>query len=317
MTDEELTNIYNEAYKLEFEHNFPIVNHYYEQARDKTYATKLGFGIASLLYAFANTSKLDKKISDTFEHMYKLGASIAETIRVIPSLIDDFKNEEVKHDKNNVSIEWKRFLFIPYKIKKVTIESKLNIASAFENLTSLEEIATAFGKQRAIIELHEQLKIKYIEVGGLSEISEKELKENNLLPFEYATLTNLKTSLANNNLVEFFRILQSVFATMSYDMKITEGFFHSHIHMLLTILDFKIDSEVETNEGRIDSVIETENYIHILEFKQSNSDVAIEQILKKKYYQKYFTTKKKIILVGVAVDKDKRNIIDWKMETYN
>src|SRR3990167_8019980 len=102
---------------------------------------------------------------------------------------------------------------------------------------------------------------------------------------------------------------------MSYCMKITEGYFHSHIHFLLTLLDFNIESEVETNKGRIDSVIETANYLHIIEFKQNSSSIAIEQIIEKEYYQKYFTTKKKIILVGVAVDTEEMNIISWIMQS--
>jgi hypothetical protein len=92
------------------------------------------------------------------------------------------------------------------------------------------------------------------------------------------------SAIANNDLNKFFKAVQEVFATMSYDMKITEGYFQSHIHLLLVLLDIKILSELETNTGRIDSVVESENYLHIIEFKQNDSSIAIEQIKKKKYY---------------------------------
>ena len=79
---------------------------------------------------------------------------------------------------------------------------------------------------------------------------------------------------------------------------------------------FDINSVLETNKGRIDSVIETKNYIHIIEFKLNDSDIALEQVLEKEYYQKYLLKDKVLTLVGVAVDKKQRNIIDWKMKSH-
>lgn len=313
MSDKELISIYEKTYKEEFDRHFQIANTFYDQARDKKYAIGMGLGIIGFLFAFRNSSELEKEIMASYDHIDKLGGSIADTIRSIPDLIKQNKiREEEWHanHKNEVSIEFKKFLGIPYWIKQINIKGNMKIGSPFESLTSENEIAEELARQRAIIDLMVQLKVKHIEAGGFLEE-----KESNLLPIKFENLADLKSALSCNDLDKFFKLVQSVFASMSYNMKITEGYFHSHIHFLLTLLDFKIESEVETNQGRIDSVIETGNYIHIMEFKQNDSSIAIEQIKAKKYYQKYFSSSKKIILVGVAVDTTERNIIDWQMQT--
>lgn len=316
MTNQELINVFKTSYKNEFDKHFEMANTFYDKARDKKYAVEMGLSIMLFLFAFRNSSELEKEIMDMYVHVYKLGGSVADMIRSIPSIIDRHK-EKAKEwhetNKNNVSVEFKKFLgVIPYAIKKINVKSTMRMGSPFESLTTEREIAAEFGRQRAIIDLIDQLKVKYKIEGGNSYI-----EENNLLPIEFQSLAKLKVSLSKNDLDQFFKLIQGVFATMSYNMKITEGYFHSHIHFLLTLLDFNIESEIETNKGRIDSVIETENYLHIIEFKQNDSSIAIDQIKKKEYYQKYFNTSKKIILVGVAVDTEERNIISWTMQSYD
>lgn len=315
MSDQDLIKIYETTYKEEFDKHFQIANTFYDNARDKKYAIEMGLGIIGLLFAFRNSSELEKEIMTNYDHCYKLGVSVADTIRSIPNLIEQSKEKKDKwhnNHKNDVSIEFKKILGIPYGIKQINVKGNMRMGSPFESLVTEKEIAEELARQRAIIDLMAQLRVKYIESGGFSEV-----KESNLLPIKFENLASLKEALSTNDLDKFFKLIISVFASMSYDMKITEGYFHSHIHLLLTLLDFKINSEMETNIGRIDSVIETENYLHIMEFKQDDSSIAIEQIRQKKYYQKYLASKKKIILVGVAVDKNERNILDWQMQSYN
>ncbi|MBI3220891.1 MAG: PD-(D/E)XK nuclease domain-containing protein [Bacteroidetes bacterium] len=315
MNDQDLLDIYDASYKEEYDEYYKIAYNYYQNARDKKYAIETGLNIIGLLLSFSSTSDLDKEIIHYFNHSYKLGFSVVEIIHSIPNLISQ---NRIKDDewpisyKNDVSIQKKKLFGIPYGLKQVSIRGKIKIGSPFENLASEDEIARELGKQRALINLFEHLKDEYIKIDGPYE-SEK----TSLLPIKFENLSALKESLAINDLDTFFKIIQSVFANMSYDMKITEGYFHSHIHLLLTLLDFNISAEVQTNFGRIDSVVESDNYLHIFELKQNDSAIAINQIKEKKYYQKYLLSKKKIILVGVAIDINERNIIDWKMQTYN
>lgn len=126
----------------------------------------------------------------------------------------------------------------------------------------------------------------------------------------------IKQMLIEGKVDDFFKEVKSIFASMSYNMKVTEGYFHSNIHMLLKTLGINIVSEDETNIGRIDSVIEFDDVIYIIEFKTSSPDIAIEQIKDKKYYEKYLTKGKKIVLVGVACNTSEKNISNWKYEEY-
>lgn len=134
---------------------------------------------------------------------------------------------------------------------------------------------------------------------------------------KYNQNDKLKQYLTNNNFDDFFNDIKSIFASLSYQMKITEAYFHSNIHVLLKTIGFDIISEDETNLGRIDSVIELDNKILIFEFKTSSAVIAIEQIKEKKYYEKYLVKRKEIIFVGVACSLSERNISKWKIEKYN
>ena len=317
MKDEELIKLFDKSYKEQYDDLFQSLDKIYINAVDKQYATKFQLGIINLFGGLMVNSELDKKIIDLFDHTLKLGGNIIDVINAIPETVN-FHNQEkelkTKDNKNEVTIVWKKLFGIPYKIERINAVIQATISSNFKHLTKKSEIAEHLGKQRAIVDLREKIKVKFIENGGLIEIEEKNGEE--ILPVKFQTLSNLKECITKNDLFEFFKILQGVFASLPYDMKITEGYFHSHIHFLLTLLDFEIHSEVETNKGRIDSVIETKNYIHIIEFKQNDSEIALEQILEKEYYQKYFSKNKILILVGVAVDKNQRNIIDWKMKSH-
>jgi PD-(D/E)XK nuclease superfamily len=73
-----------------------------------------------------------------------------------------------------------------------------------------------------------------------------------------------------------------------------------------------IKAEVTTNKGRIDTVIEIEDRIYIIEFKLNGSkEEALQQIKDKKYAQKYQNAGKEIVLLGVEFDQKERNIGAW------
>lgn len=125
----------------------------------------------------------------------------------------------------------------------------------------------------------------------------------------------LKVHLIKNDFDGFFKTVQAIFADIPYLInKSKEGYFHSHIHLLLKLIGFEILSEISTNIGRIDSVIELKKSIYIIEFKMGSKESAIEQIKEMKYYQKYLSKNKRIFLIGVSCSEKERNIVDWIVE---
>jgi hypothetical protein len=306
MIDEELVRTYTEEYDKEYEKYFKMANTFYDKAKDKQYALQLGLTIIQLLNVFRSKSEIEQRITETYEHIDKLGGTIIDIIRAIPGLIErqkELSEKWHKENKNELSFTYRKILGIPYWIKKINFKPKIRIGSPFESLESEEEIAKELARQRAIIDVITEFKNKYSSYLGIDSVKSE-------------LIGKLKKTIATNDLDKFFTLIQGIFANMPYDMKVNEGYFHSHIHLLLFLLDFEISSEVETNKGRIDSVIETDEYIHIIEFKLDSSKLAIEQIKEKEYYQKYFLSDKKIILVGVAVDAKDRNIKSWINQPY-
>lgn len=134
---------------------------------------------------------------------------------------------------------------------------------------------------------------------------------------EYNQNDKMKQYLIDNKFDDFFKDIKSIFASMSYNMKVTEAYFHSNIHTLLKVLGFNIESEEETNIGRIDSVMEFENKVIIIEFKTSSSEIALNQIKDKKYYEKYLSKRKEIYFIGVSCNLNERNINEWKSEKFD
>jgi hypothetical protein len=115
----------------------------------------------------------------------------------------------------------------------------------------------------------------------------------------------------------FIQELKSVFASIPYHIFIgeREAYYHSIIYLVLSLNGASVMSEDPTNIGRIDAVVQTNNKIYIMEFKMGSEKEALEQIKKKKYYEKYLGGSKEIVLMGIAFDPEKRNIGNYLSET--
>jgi len=125
----------------------------------------------------------------------------------------------------------------------------------------------------------------------------------------------LQNHLKAGKITEFIDLLRSVFAQIPYQLHVDEErYYHSLFIMIMYLSGVEIDSEVSTNSGRIDGVIETEAAIYILEFKYKlPPEAGLEQILRKKYYEKFLTREKKIILLGVSFSKQNINYVEQRL----
>jgi hypothetical protein len=114
----------------------------------------------------------------------------------------------------------------------------------------------------------------------------------------------------------FINVLNHVFATVPYQIFNTnEAYYHSLVHVTLTLSGYMVFSEVITNKGRIDTVLETDDLVVIFEFKMDSSpELALQQIHEKKYAERYGKKDKELVLIGVNFDSAKRSITAYKVE---
>ncbi|MDU9051142.1 MAG: ATP-binding protein [Candidatus Electrothrix sp. Rat3] len=121
----------------------------------------------------------------------------------------------------------------------------------------------------------------------------------------------------DKNIEHVFATLKLFFANIPYEITIDlEKYYQSIFFAIFKLLGFLIEAEVRTNKGRIDCVVQTETLIYVLEFKlQGTQDEALQQIKDKQYAQKYQGCGKEVILLGVAFDRQERNIGAWVEES--
>jgi predicted AAA-ATPase/PD-(D/E)XK nuclease superfamily protein len=115
-------------------------------------------------------------------------------------------------------------------------------------------------------------------------------------------LSKLVAALKQQDLATFCATLQALFAHIPYSLHIKrESYYHSLFQFLMSLLAIEAHSEVITNQGRIDTVIAINNLLYIFEIKFNKpTSEALEQIEEKKYYERYSSQHKNIILVGLV-----------------
>jgi hypothetical protein len=79
--------------------------------------------------------------------------------------------------------------------------------------------------------------------------------------------------------------------------------------MICYILGADIASEVSVSTGRVDMIIHTHSTVYIFEFKLNQSaEIALSQIKERRYYEKYLTSNKNILLVGLNFEYETKHI---------
>ncbi|MBA3751585.1 AAA family ATPase [Candidatus Dependentiae bacterium] len=123
-------------------------------------------------------------------------------------------------------------------------------------------------------------------------------------------IPSLTSALENNALEKFCTLLKSLFAHIPYQIHIAkEAYYHSLFQLLVTLIEFKSQSEIATDKGRIDLVVITQKYIYIFEIKYNTpAEEALKQIEEHFYYRRYLLSTKTIILVGIAFNSAKHEI---------
>ena len=109
--------------------------------------------------------------------------------------------------------------------------------------------------------------------------------------------------------------IKSLVAEIPYHYKnTTEPNFQTIMFLILTLVGQRVRVEVATAEGRSDAVVETSNYIYIIEYKVNQSpDVALQQIEDRGYATPYLSDPRKLVRVGMSFSSKLRGLESWKV----
>ncbi|MCC8114590.1 MAG: ATP-binding protein [Bacteroidales bacterium] len=91
-----------------------------------------------------------------------------------------------------------------------------------------------------------------------------------------------------------------------------ERTYHLIIHMIGQMINIEARSEVSFAGGRADMVIETNNYVYVVEFKlDSTASVALKQIDEKGYLLPWHADRRQVYKIGISFSSKDRNIVDY------
>ncbi len=212
----------------------------------------------------------------------------------------------------------KQNIYIP---EYETLEARESLFSTYE-LSKLSVLPLMFQSGYLTIKGYDN-RSKVYELG----YPNKEVKESftESLYYEISGLTRdtkfakVGVKIEDGEIEEAIEIMKSIFSEIPYTLMredmINEFYFHMMFYLIISASGVGITSEILTAKGRIDALIETRDRYYIIEFKcNQSSDMAIQQIKEKKYYEPYKNRGKEIILIGINFSTKDRNISDYKVE---
>jgi hypothetical protein len=137
---------------------------------------------------------------------------------------------------------------------------------------------------------------------------------------EYQTdrTSKLKIAILQENIEDIKHQLNIFFSSISYEILKNEYVYQAAIYGLIYSTGFNIIIEDNTSKGRIDlTILVNKSIVYIIEFKiienSKEKGKAINQILQKEYYKKYLNYEK-IYLIGIELDKTKKQVINFEYQ---
>ena len=93
-----------------------------------------------------------------------------------------------------------------------------------------------------------------------------------------------------------------------------EGFWEFTFYLIFSMLNVYVRTQVKVAGGRADMIVFMPDTIYIIELKAGGSaEQALQQIEAKGYAKPYLTDGRKIVKVGVNIDKESRTVEDWRI----
>jgi hypothetical protein len=129
-------------------------------------------------------------------------------------------------------------------------------------------------------------------------------------------ITNFVKEIRAGKVDEFFKRLSSLFADTPYELvKDLENHYQNVLFIVTKLMGFYVKAEYHTSEGRIDLVLQTNDYTYVMEFKlNGTAEEALAQINDKNYTLPFASDDRKLVKIGVNFSSTTRNIDRWVIE---
>ena len=132
--------------------------------------------------------------------------------------------------------------------------------------------------------------------------------------------SDLLLAIQLGNLPEAMKCLKALIADVPYsNKKLASMDMEERYRLIMSTIFNAIGCRVEVEKmiatGRIDMVVETTQYIYVLELKLSDNggvDAAAEQIRAKQYAEPFKADKRKVIALAIELDDRGKGLVDWK-----
>jgi hypothetical protein len=236
---------------------------------------------------------LDSKRFDSY--WYKTGTPnfLIKLIKKREYDVSDLENKIVK-----------RNILEKFDIEEIRIEA-LMFQTGY--LTIKEEYQKEYGQEYKLGLPNKEVRISFNE-DILSIILSKELREN--------IADNIIEILKKQEIEKLKEQIEILISNISYVHFNQESSYVIAVFSMLYSTGLNVITKDNTSKGRIDlTIIVNNSIVYILEFKviknSKEKGKALKQIKEKEYYKKYLNYEK-IYLIGIEIDKTKKQIVNFE-----
>ncbi len=128
-------------------------------------------------------------------------------------------------------------------------------------------------------------------------------------------ISNFVKAIRKGDAEGFMRRLENFFANGDYQvMGDLELYFQNTLYVFFRLMGFYVEVERHTTDGRMDILMQTPQYIYILELKlDKTADEALAQIEAKGYAKPFADDARHLFKIGINFSTSTRRIDDWKI----
>ena len=114
----------------------------------------------------------------------------------------------------------------------------------------------------------------------------------------------------------FMQRLEEFFATGDYQVTgRAEKYFQNTLFVFFRLMGFYVEVEHRTANGRMDVLIQTPQYVYIMELKtDSTAEAALEQIEEREYGKPFASDPRQLFKIGINFSTEKKLIDDWRIK---